>query len=154
MKYKDYLIITFIIFILALFQTSFFAEVFGNSLNPNLILVLVFAFLFMDKTQEALFSTFVGGLLLDTLGNSIMGLSSLLLVCAVLLTLFAKKFVQESKYFQGILLLGSYLVYAVVINLNNPVITFKLFIGAFLTLLLAYVSYVFMKNLGNESKYL
>jgi rod shape-determining protein MreD len=154
MKNKNYLVITIFLFILVLFQTSFFSEIFGRFLNPNLVIALVFAYLVMDKAQEAFFSAFVGGLLLDISGNTIVGLSSLILVSIIIFTLLAKKLVQKGGILLTVILLIAFPVYTMIINYPNYIISLGLLIGALSTLLTGYIFYLIIRSVGNEHKYI
>lgn len=92
---KKYLTIVFTTLILALLQLSFFSELLGNGLAPDLLLAFCFALLFLGLKEEALFAGFVGGLFLDLLGFSIVGSSAVLYVASLVLYSVMERFVSR-----------------------------------------------------------
>lgn len=86
---KKYLQISLIIFVLVLFQVSFFLPLLGAFLNPNLVLSFAFIFLLNDDLEGALYSGFLGGLLYDVLSASHLGSSSIVFVLILLISYYS-----------------------------------------------------------------
>jgi hypothetical protein len=86
--------------------------------------------------------------------NTIIGLSSLIFVSVVLMTLFAKKLIQKSLLVQVIILIMTFLIYTAVINYPNNILSTQLLIGAVITTITSYLFYLIIRSMGNEHKYL
>lgn len=149
--YKKHLLLTFTLVILGLFQTSFLFELFGE-VNPNIILALVFAFLYASKTEDALFSAFVGGLIIDLMTSNILGISSLALVVFTLAAGLVRKYAASNMFSQSIMCISTALLYSVVTNFNVKLNFSGVLFSSTLTLLVSIVIYLVVNNFGNERK--
>ncbi|MBP7927821.1 hypothetical protein KAZ57_01605 [Patescibacteria group bacterium] len=81
---KKFIFATLLGLLIALFQTSFLNELFGVYLNPNWLLSIVFAFLMVNRFNDALYLSIVFGFILDLFGVGPVGLSSFIFVCFVI----------------------------------------------------------------------
>lgn len=93
---RKYLILFIASLILVLIQTSFFLEIFGPKINPNIVYALGFAFLFANKKKYAYRTALISGIMLDLLSFNTVGFSSLFMLISF----------HISKYIQGKILKG------------------------------------------------
>ncbi len=138
---KKYIIIIATTLMLALLQLSFFSELLGNGLSPDLLLAFAFALLFLDLKEEAYFAGFIGGLFLDLLGFSIVGSSSVLYVCSLVLFSVIQRFVSKGWFTKALgFLLFSYLLS----SLKSDVMPWTQLSGSILSLVVntLFVSFV------------
>lgn len=96
---RKFLLLLLVNCILVLLQSAFFFELLGVFLNPNLVLALALALFFVGSTKEAFLSGLLGGLLLDLVGTSPIGLSSLVFVSMLYGLSFVRKYM-----FRGLVL--------------------------------------------------
>lgn len=151
--FKKYFTLSLLIFTLVLFQTSFFPVFFEKGLNPVLVISLIFALFLLDRTKYALFSAFIGGVLLDILGFTLLGSSSLVFVLCIMATILIRKYVLKNAISQSILCISSVLIYSVFITYPNKLPIENVVYGSILTLLISYVFYYLLSRLTNERKY-
>ncbi|HLC93811.1 MAG TPA: hypothetical protein VJG85_02225 [Patescibacteria group bacterium] len=144
---KKYLVIFFVNIVLVLFQNSFLFVFLGGEANPNLILAFAFSLLLLDKSEEALFSAFVGGLLIDLLGFTMPGLSSLVFLLAIYIGLFIKKYLFKSWVLQLIVLMLSTYLGKQYLGPHPEFGTFRLLSGLLLTAGMVFAFYPLNKYL-------
>jgi hypothetical protein len=89
---KRFIILFALNIVLVLIQNSFLGELFGFSYSPNLVLALAYSLFFMDLNDLSLMSGFIGGLLLDLFGFSIVGLSALTITGTLVLFTYVKRY--------------------------------------------------------------
>jgi rod shape-determining protein MreD len=158
MKIKKYIWLVFVIIILVLFQTSFFNVILGVELNPNLILAFAFSLLFINSVKEGMFAAFAGGVLLDLLGFSVIGLSAVLFILFLYIGVLITKYVFNNWFSQLAIVIFSALIYNIAINFDRAFITPSVLLGAFITALLVlifnYVNFFINKRVFVEEKYL
>ncbi len=152
---KKYLPIILIVLFLAILQSSFFLELLGSELNPNLVLALAFAFVIPGNKNTAFFIAFTGGIFLDLLGAGVIGLSSLVLVSSVLFSSFAKNYLTKGNFPFSVTLIFFSLASSSV-QLGYLAINFKSLFSAILTLAISFILYwLFTRfsNLVEKSEY-
>lgn len=132
--------------ILALFQSSFFPQLFGVYYNVNLIFAFAYAFLASNKIKEALISILIGGLILDLLGFSIVGFTSLILTVLLYLAIFIRKYVFKSWVLQVVLVVLADYGYRLILKYPRVEITFDLFLGTVFTVLFTLLFYFLLKS--------
>ncbi len=137
---------------LAIFQESFLLEFFGAALNPNLIIGLCFAFIFIDDYESALFTALMGGLFLDFLGTSIVGLSSLVLILLLLASKWVKRSVFRGIGFQVGLIIISTIVFKVVLGYPEFAYSSPIFFSGILNSAFSWVTYLVLKR--SKQRYL
>ena len=105
--------------ILVLIQVSFFPALSNNLFIPNLILALSLTLFFLDKTSAAFISAFSGGLLLDLLATSVVGVSLIYIVGLVTGLSYTKRFLYKNTFVKMVLVFLSALLYLVVVTSLN-----------------------------------
>lgn len=113
---KKFLIIVFVNILLVLLQTAFLRELVGASATPNLVLAFSFSLFFMDLENLSLMSAFVGGLLLDLFGFSIVGLTPLVITGSLVLVTFVKRYLFRGWISNLLLVFLAQLIYLGVIS--------------------------------------
>ena len=151
---KGYVYLIFINTILALLQTSLFLELFGNNLNPNLILAFAFAFLVTDKTSLAFFSALSGGLILDSLSSTTPGLTTFVLVTLMGFSVLMRRLLLKNYASLLVLVFCSTLLNAVALNITRGGDFEQTIVCAVLTTAFAVIISLLVKNLVHENKYL
>lgn len=152
---KKYLSLILITLFLAILQNSFLLELLGSELNPNLVLALAFAFVIPGNKNSAFFIAFMGGLFLDFLGAGIIGLSSLVLVSAVLLSSYIKNYLIKGNVSFSITLIFFSLISSST-QFGQLVINFKTLVSAALTLVFSFILYALIirfSNVVEQSEY-
>lgn len=117
---KKILYLFLINLVLVLFQTSFFSEIFGINLNPNLILAFGFAFMFVNQEEEGRTSLLIGGILLDLLSFSTVGLSSLTMLVLFELSILVRKYLARGILTQLLVIFVSTILYSVTTGIKYP----------------------------------
>jgi len=143
---RSFLVLFFLNIVLALFQTTLFPEILNTVYVPNFVLALCFSFFMMERTNLALKSAYIGGLMLDFLMYTIPGLSALYLVLVILVLVFVRKFVFGGIISSGLLLFLSAFLYHFVVNLPDIILDPRMFIGAFFTFALSQLFYLFLSK--------
>ncbi|MDC0449042.1 hypothetical protein OAL67_00330 [bacterium] len=110
---KKNIVVLLIAFVLSIFQTAFFLEIFGPTLNPNIILAFCFALYIGWSARVGIFGAFVGGLFLDLVTLGPIGLSSLVFCCAVYLGSILQKRVLRGLQFQVIVLILFFILHKI-----------------------------------------
>lgn len=95
---RKFLILLIINIFLVLVQGSFLRELVGPALTPNLIIAFAFSLFFAEREDLALISAFMGGLLLDLLGFSIVGISPLLIIAGLIFYKFVKQYLFKGWF--------------------------------------------------------
>ncbi len=113
---KKYVILSMINIVLVLFQLSFFPKLVGNALAPNLVLAFAFTFLLYGGLGFALFTAFFGGLLVDLLSFSHIGVSPLILCLLLMLTKIVRKHLIRNDSFFGAFVYLSFVLYAILVQ--------------------------------------
>lgn len=139
---RKYLLITTLNLILVLVQGSFIWEFFGSLLNPNLIIALCFAFLLIDDHQAAMFSAFIGGLWLDLAGTGVIGLSSVVLLVLVSSAMWIRRTLFKGAWVQGALIIGSTIMFKLILNYPDLFYSWMLLIAGGLTCLFSFIFYL------------
>lgn len=112
---KKVLTIILLNILLVLIQTSFLRELLGDFIAPNLVISFAYALLFMNFEDTSLMSIFIGGLLLDLFGFSIVGLSPLILTGTLILFRYIKKYLFRGWLSNLVLIFLAEAVYSNVI---------------------------------------
>ena len=138
---RTFVVLVFMNLVIGLFQTSVFPELMVASHVPNLVVAFSFALFLFGKEKRSLQSAYIGGLVVDFLTLATPGISSLLMVSALLAVSFIKRFIYKGPITSGILLYIFSVLYAFVITIPNFVWDSKVLFGAFLTFLASLVFY-------------
>lgn len=77
---------------LVLGQNSFFNELLGNYLNPNLVLAFAFSILMIRDSEYSFFSAFLGGLFIDLSSMGILGISPVFFTFVILISYIIRKY--------------------------------------------------------------
>ena len=113
---KKVLILLIINIFLVLVQGSFLRELVAAVLMPNLVIAFAFAFFFADREYLALTSAFIGGLLLDLFGFSIIGFSSLIIIASLIFFKFVKQYLFRGWVANLILVFLTQILYANILS--------------------------------------
>jgi len=140
------IIITFVCLVFVIFQESFMLEFFGSALNPNLIIALAFSFMFIDDTKRAMFTALIGGLFLDFLGVSIVGLSSFILIVSLGFTAWTKKTVFRGVWTQVVLVIVSTVVFKLLMGYPDIVYSGKLLASGVLNAAISLVFFLVLNK--------
>ena len=92
-----YIVSIIIIYLLALFQTSFLVHFSLWGMIPNLILISVFLWILFEKPESnfGIYNAFIGGFLLDIFSERLIGFNILiLLIMAIFLKIILNKYVR------------------------------------------------------------
>lgn len=149
---KKILTLIFINIVFALFQTAFFPTLFGKQALINWVLALGFAWLLVDAPITALKSVFVGGVILDILLGTRLGLSSLIMTMGVYLLILVRNYL-----FRGIiphLVVGTIVayIYSMIILAKGNSVDLPLLVLAFVSAFISYLaSLVFKQILASRS---
>lgn len=138
--------ILFTCLIFVIVQESFLFEFFGASLNPNLIIAFCFSFMLMDDYEGALFTAFMGGLFHDFLGVGIVGLSSMILVLALVFSQWVKKTIFRGMWVQALFIVGFTVVYKLLVSLPDINYSFKVLMSGFLNVGLSLLLFSMLKK--------
>ena len=149
---KKFLLIILIVFLSALFQTSFTLEFFGNAWNPNLILALAFSFIAVGKTENGLLSAFIGGLLLDFIGPTLPGVSSLVLTVLLSIGIWLRKYFHSTILSLSLVTCASSFIYSAVLLFPEFTQVSKCLGVAMTTTVFFLIFTLINKWLSNESK--
>jgi len=141
------LVIMFVCLIFVIFQESFLLEFFGAALNPNLIIALCFTFIFIDDIDSAMFTALIGGLFLDFLGVSIVGLSSLILILLLVISRWMKKTVFRGIWVQIGLIIGSTIIFKLLMGYPGLVYSNKILFSGFLNSAISLVFYLILSKI-------
>ena len=118
---KKVLILLIVNIFLVLIQGSFLRELMGSAFMPNLVVAFAFAFFFADREDLALTSAFIGGLLQDLFGFSIVGISSLVIIGALIFFKFVKQYLFRGWMANFILVFLTQVLYvSVLLGLSRP----------------------------------
>jgi rod shape-determining protein MreD len=147
---KRYLLALITIILTILIQSSFFVEFFGVARNPILVLALAFAVLMLNKKEFALFTAFLGGILLDSLGTNPIGLSSLVFVGLILSAHFIRKFLIKNYTSQALVAVVGTFLYIMLSNYPEGVSIRESLGCAMLTVLSMFVFYFVGRYFRNE----
>ena len=101
---------------LVLLQNSFFSEIFGVALNPNLIVGFAFALFFLDREDLYLMSGFLGGILLDLFGFSIVGLSALVITGILILFNYIRRYLFKGWVSNIVLVILGQILYVTLLS--------------------------------------
>ena len=113
---KKVLILLIVNIFLVLIQGSFLRELMGSAFMPNLVVAFAFAFFFADREDLALTSAFIGGLLQDLFGFSIVGISSLVIIGALIFFKFVKQYLFRGWMANFILVFLTQVLYVSVLS--------------------------------------
>ena len=139
---KKLLIILFANLALLLFQESFTFELFGSSLNPNLIAALGFAFLFADDDSNATKSIFIGSILLDLIGVGVVGLTLVFYIVIFQLAIYVRNFIFKGVGTPLVFLLISTILYKMAVENLRWELDFRFVLSAVITLMISFVFYL------------
>ncbi|OGC57848.1 hypothetical protein A3H26_00095 [candidate division WWE3 bacterium RIFCSPLOWO2_12_FULL_36_10] len=141
-----YIVISISIFLLSLLQTSFLSELFGAKYNPNLVLAFTLSLILLGSLEFGLYSGFAGGLLIDLMGVSIFGFSSLLNVLSVLCIFYIRKtFFKGNISFSIFAFIFSFL-YLVLVNLTKLGNPYLYIFPSLSTSVFVWIFYLIVKN--------
>ncbi|KKS21866.1 MAG: hypothetical protein UU80_C0018G0002 [candidate division WWE3 bacterium GW2011_GWA1_41_8] len=144
---KKYISLSFINIVLVLLQTSFLFEFFGSAANPNIVLAFSFSLLFLGRKEEALFSAFVGGLLLDLSGFTIPGLSPLIFLSSIYLGIFIRKYIFKNWSLQFVTVMLSTFLYKQFVGFSQNLFTIEAVTGLLLTAFAVFIFYLLNSSL-------
>ena len=113
---RKYIVIAIINIILIFLEESFFYELFGAELNPNLVIALSFALIIVKEDELALYAALIGGFFLDLLGAGIIGLSSLTLILLMQISMKVGKTIYRGLITQLIFIVITTIVYKILMN--------------------------------------
>lgn len=147
---RKYILLTFIILVLILFQESFLFEFLGYSLNINFVIILAFSFVLTQSQDYGLYTFFIGGLTLDLIGNSIIGLSSFIFIVYFFVTDLLFRTVAKNIYVQIFLIMFLTYIYKIVNNSFNITFSFNLLFSGFINAIFALVISYFMKKASKK----
>lgn len=143
---KKILLLLFINFILALFQSSFFFEIFGSISAPNLILAFSISLIALNRTNTSLQSAFVGGLLLDLFTFNVIGSSSVLIIALIYISLYIQNYLFRGLYISILSLFVSSILYNLFITFNFNQNVFQLIYGGILTCIFGLIFFYINKT--------
>lgn len=141
---RRYLHLFIVNLMLALLQTSFFAEFVGGGFNPNLVLAFAFGLLFVEKDSLSLISAFMGGLILDFLGFSPVGLSSLLFVLCLELVIFIRQHVFRGWILNFLSVYLTAIVFGLFSAFPKIILVDGEFVGGIFTLVASFIFYLLL----------
>jgi len=144
-KLKNILILTGITLLLVLLQGSLFQTLFGARYNPNLIIALSFTFFYAGKDELAQITGFVGGLFLDVLGFSIIGISPLLIVGFLLIFSFVRRHLTRGWVLNLFGVCASTFVYLVLVHGGASNLNFS-YLSSLTTLVTSLILYVLLSR--------
>lgn len=150
---KHYILIILINIILAIVQVSFFYRLFGRTLNPNLIAAFAFSFFFWGIYDKGFFSALIGGIFLDLMGFSSVGLSALILIMGLLLAFYIKKYIFKGWTTQILSLFITTISYSSLLGFPNFYFDLKTVISALITVVISLIFYWTFKSFAYESKH-
>ena len=81
----------------ALFQSSFVPHLLRGGPRPDLVVMLVISWALLRGVKEGLLWAFIGGLVLDLLSATPLGLSALILTLLTLLTILGRKSIYRTN---------------------------------------------------------
>jgi len=131
--------------VLVLLQYSFFRELFGANYNPNLVLALAFTLFFLDQEDLYLMSGFIGGIVLDLFGFSIVGLSALVITGTLILFHYIRRYLFRGWLSNIVLVILGQIVYVTLLSGAFLVTRASLQSGVS-TLLVAFLLYGIIRN--------
>ncbi len=134
---RKYLIIIFINLLLVFVQESFFLEFFGTVFNPHLVTSLGFSFILLEDDHNGLASMFIGGLLLDLLGTGVIGLSSLVLIVMLLISMLVRKTFFRGLITQIFFIILTTVVFKILMNYPHIIFDKNLILSGLITSFIA-----------------
>jgi hypothetical protein len=145
---------TYALFIIfsAIIQTSFLRELFGTAANTNLVAAFVLALVIIDDYEGAYWASLLGGIFLDIILGSSIGLSSLMLCIFVWLYSQLKSFYLRN--FFSSLIFSTFYFYTLKLVVSHVVVFDGWIIfGALLTAILGKIISLFLKGYYEKVKF-
>lgn len=139
---KKTILLIFIMFALAIFQNTFFLELFESVKNPNLVLAFCFSLVILKRRNAALHSAFVGGLFLDLFGPGIIGLSSVLFLGFIFVAIFVQNYVAGNIFVVLVMLYVFAVIYPGLVSFSLIPKAGTVLVGGVITLVMCIVFYI------------
>jgi hypothetical protein len=138
--------------VFVILETSFFSVIFGNEVNPNVIIAFCFAYLVLDELDSALLSAIVFGTAYDIFSLNLIGVTPVFLVLTIYLTyILERNILRGRRYYYLVLPFATY--FYSIIHLRYLYFSQNLAIGIFLTFLLClFFTFVISNYSGYKSK--
>lgn len=144
---KRFFVLLIINIVLVMLQNSFFAELFGANSNPNLVLAFAFGLFFLDREDFYLMSGFLGGVLLDLFGFSIVGLSALVITGTLILFSYIRRYLFKGWLSNIVLVFVAQITYIALLS-GSMSVTKPTFFSGISTMLISVVFYIITQNFG------
>lgn len=149
---KKYILLTIALLLTVLFQESFLLEMLGPRVNVNVVVSLIFVLILINKDQEALISAFTGGLILDLISVGIVGVSSLVLVLLVHVSLLIRRHLSKGITVHILLLMLGSVVYKMIAAFPSFEFSAGMLMGSALNVILSGLIYLLISSMSHRYK--